>query len=115
MSRTYEYRSGLASQISAFIAEKRACGCKYEKEAKTFQTLDRFLVEQGINTLYFVGQAEGKTIWNVYRYALDTQGLAQLTFPKQPDRIIDIQITHQPCGPDFSRGCCVLEDEGLKK
>lgn len=44
------YRSGLASQISAFIAEKRACGCKYEKEAKTFQTLDRFLVEQGINT-----------------------------------------------------------------
>ena len=49
MSRTYEYRSGLASQISAFIAEKRACGCKYEKEAKTFQTLDRFLVEQGIN------------------------------------------------------------------
>mgnify|MGYP007087039519 CR=1 FL=1 len=50
MSRTYEYRSGLASQISAFIAEKRACGCKYEKEAKTFQTLDRFLVEQGINT-----------------------------------------------------------------
>ena len=49
MSRTYEYRSGLASQISAFIAEKRACGCKYEKETKTFQTLDRFLVEQGIN------------------------------------------------------------------
>ena len=40
MSRTYEYRSGLASQISAFIAEKRACGCKYEKEAKTFQTLE---------------------------------------------------------------------------
>ena len=66
------------------------------------------------NTLYFVGQAEGKTIWNVYRYALDTQELTQLTFPKQPDRIIDIQITHQPCGPDFSRGCCVLEDEGLK-
>lgn len=36
------------------------------------------------NTLYFVGQAEGKTIWNVYRYALDTQELTQLTFPKQP-------------------------------
>ena len=67
------------------------------------------------NTLYFVGQAEGKTIWNVYRYALDTQELTQLRFPKQPDRIIDIQITHQPCGPDFSHGCCVLEDEGLKK
>lgn len=50
MSKTYEYRSGLASQMSTFIAEKRACGCKYEKEAKTFQTLDRFLVEQGINT-----------------------------------------------------------------
>ena len=67
------------------------------------------------NTLYFVGQAEGKTIWNVYRYALDTQELTPLTFPKQPDRIIDIQITHQPCGPDFLHGCCVLEDEGLKK
>ena len=50
MSRTYEYRSGLASQINAFIEEKRACGCKYEKEAKTFQTLDHFLVEQGIIT-----------------------------------------------------------------
>lgn len=50
MSRTYEYRSGLANQINAFIEEKRACGCKYEKEAKTFQTLDRFLIEQGIIT-----------------------------------------------------------------
>lgn len=50
MSRTYEYRSGLANQINAFIEEKRACGCKYEKEAKTFQTLDHFLVEQGIIT-----------------------------------------------------------------
>ena len=50
MSRTYEYRSGLASQINAFIEEKRACGCKYEKEAITFQTFDRFLIEQGINT-----------------------------------------------------------------
>ena len=50
MSRAYEYRSGLANQINAFIEEKRACGCKYEKEAKTFQTLDRFLIEQGIIT-----------------------------------------------------------------
>lgn len=48
MSRTYEYRSGLASQINAFIEEKRACGCKYEKEAKTFYEWDRFLVAQGV-------------------------------------------------------------------
>lgn len=64
MSRTYEYRSGLASQISAFIAEKRACGCKYEKEAKTFQTLDRFLVEQGT------------TVYNRFRDALWHCGIA---------------------------------------
>lgn len=50
MSRAYEYRSGLAGQINTFIAEKRACGCKYDKEAKTFRALDRFLVEQGIDT-----------------------------------------------------------------
>lgn len=50
MSRTYEYKSGLARQINAFIEEKRACGCKYEKEAKTFQAFDRFLVEQGVVT-----------------------------------------------------------------
>ncbi len=50
MSRTYEYRSGLASQINAFIEEKRACGRKYDKEARTFYTLDCFLVEHGIVT-----------------------------------------------------------------
>lgn len=50
MSRVYEYRSGLASQINAFIKEKRALGCKYEKEAKTFWEFDRFLVSEKVDT-----------------------------------------------------------------
>ncbi len=40
----------MANQINAYIKEKRACGRKYEKEARTFYTLDCFLVEQGIVT-----------------------------------------------------------------
>ncbi len=50
MSKMYNYESGLASQINAFIEEKRALGNKYEKEARTFQALDRFLVDEGIDT-----------------------------------------------------------------
>ena len=50
MSRIYNYQSGLASQINAFIDEKRALGCKYEKEAKSFWDLDKFLVSQDIIT-----------------------------------------------------------------
>lgn len=49
-SKTYNYKSGLAHQINAFIAEKRALGCKYEKEAKAFWEFDRFLVSEGIDT-----------------------------------------------------------------
>lgn len=50
MTRSYEYTSGLSAQIQAFIREKRALGCKYEKEAKVFREMDRFLVEQGVVT-----------------------------------------------------------------
>lgn len=53
MSKVYVYRSGLASQIDAFIAEKRALGCKYEKEAKTFWELDRFLVSHAVDMPVF--------------------------------------------------------------
>ena len=49
MSRIYKYTSGLSTQIQSFIDEKRALGCKYEKEAKTFYEMDRFLVQQGVN------------------------------------------------------------------
>lgn len=49
MSRIYEYNSGLATQIQSFIEEKRALGCKYEKEAKVFYEMDRFLVNEGVN------------------------------------------------------------------
>ncbi len=48
MTRTYEYTSGLSSQIQSFIEEKRALGCKYEKEAKTFYEMDRFLLAEGV-------------------------------------------------------------------
>lgn len=48
MTRIYEYTSGLSSQIQAFINEKRALGCKYEKEAKVFHEMDRFLVKEGV-------------------------------------------------------------------
>lgn len=50
MSRVYEYQSGLANPIQAYIAEKRALGCKYEKESKIFWELDRFLFEQEVQT-----------------------------------------------------------------
>lgn len=50
MSRVYNYQSGLAEQINAFIEEKRTLGCKYEKEAKTFWTMDRFLLSQGVSS-----------------------------------------------------------------
>ena len=46
--RTYDYKSGLASQITAFIQEKRSLGCKYERESRAFLELDRFLVEQNV-------------------------------------------------------------------
>lgn len=50
MSRVYNYQSGLANQIQAFIDEKRALGCKYEKEAKSFWELDKFLISQAVDT-----------------------------------------------------------------
>lgn len=50
MSIVYNYQSGLAEQINAFINEKRALGCKYEKEAKTFREFDRSLVSEGVST-----------------------------------------------------------------
>lgn len=53
MSRVYNYQSGLASQINAFIDEKRALGCKYEKEAKCFWELDKFLISESVDTPVF--------------------------------------------------------------
>ena len=50
MSKVYDYRSGLAGQINAFIEEKRALGCKYEKEARVFWEFDRFLVANAVDT-----------------------------------------------------------------
>lgn len=50
MTRIYEYSSGLSTPIQSFIEEKRAIGCKYEKEAKVFYEMDRFLLKQGVDT-----------------------------------------------------------------
>lgn len=49
-SRVYNYKSGLADQINAFVSEKRALGNKYEKDAKVFWEFDRFLLKEGITT-----------------------------------------------------------------
>jgi len=49
MSRVYEYNSGLANQIRAYITEKRALGRKYDKESKQFHELDKFLVKAGVH------------------------------------------------------------------
>ena len=46
--KRYKYKSGLAEQINAFIDEKRAIGCKYEKEAKTFREFDQFLFKENM-------------------------------------------------------------------
>lgn len=50
MSKIYDYRSGLAEPIIAFIAEKRAIGRKFDKESKILWEMDRFFVEQNICT-----------------------------------------------------------------
>ncbi len=48
MSKTYEYKSGLAELMQTFVEEKRALGFKYEKEAKIFHEMDRVMVEHGV-------------------------------------------------------------------
>jgi integrase/recombinase XerD len=47
MSKTYFYQCAYAPYINSFLDEKRALGCKYEKEAKIFWEFDRFLLNQG--------------------------------------------------------------------
>lgn len=48
MSKSYEYKSGLAELMQTFVEEKRALGFKYEKEAKIFHEMDRVMVENGV-------------------------------------------------------------------
>ena len=50
MSRAYEYKSGLADFMRAFVEEKRSLGYKCEKEARIFWEMDRFMLEQGVTT-----------------------------------------------------------------
>lgn len=48
MSKSYEYKSGLAELMQTFVEEKRALGFKYEKEARIFLEMDRVMVENGV-------------------------------------------------------------------
>ena len=57
-----KFDSCLASFMEAFLAEKRACGCKYERESLTLLNLDRFLVAQRCSGLELTREAvEGWT------------------------------------------------------
>ena len=52
MSRgTRRFDSPLASGIDAFVAHKRALGCRFDTEEKVFVLLDRYLLEQRITEL----------------------------------------------------------------
>lgn len=50
MSRSYTYTSGLAKAMYSFIEMKRSFGYKFEKEAKIFYEMDRFLTNLGVQT-----------------------------------------------------------------
>ena len=45
------FRSPLANHIVLFLATKRALGCRFVAEDRNLRLLDRFLVEQGVDTL----------------------------------------------------------------
>ncbi len=45
------FRSPLANHIVPFLATKRARGCRFVAEDRNLRLLDRFLVEQGVDTL----------------------------------------------------------------
>ncbi len=48
MSKIYFYQSVMGSYFDSFLEEKRALGCKYEKEAKIFSEFDRFLIKENV-------------------------------------------------------------------
>jgi len=50
-TQSTDFRSPLAGSIEAFLAHKRALGRRYEAEERALRLLDRFLVEQGIETV----------------------------------------------------------------
>jgi integrase len=44
------FQSPLASEIERYLAAKRAVGCKFASEDRTLRLLDRYLVEQGVES-----------------------------------------------------------------
>jgi integrase/recombinase XerD len=44
------FHSPLADLITGFIQEKRACGCRYERDCQELERLDRFLCDVGLKT-----------------------------------------------------------------
>jgi len=51
------FHSPLASQIEQYLATKRALGCKFDSEERTLRLLDRFLVEQHVDSVEAVSGA----------------------------------------------------------
>ena len=45
-----EYRSALAPFILNFVLEKRATGCRYDKNAQMLKRFDRFCAEHGLGS-----------------------------------------------------------------
>jgi site-specific recombinase XerD len=50
-SRWTGFRSALGSQMEAFLAQKRALGCRFRNEESPLRLLDRFLVERHVATI----------------------------------------------------------------
>jgi len=51
------FHSPLAEQIERYLAAKRALGCKFDSEERTLRLLDRFLVEQQVDSLEAISGA----------------------------------------------------------
>src|SRR5437870_2406810 len=49
-SRWTGFQSALGPRLEAFLAQKRALGCRFRNEESPLRLLDRFLVEQHIET-----------------------------------------------------------------
>jgi site-specific recombinase XerD len=50
-SRWTGFQSALGTSLEAWLAHKRALGCRFRNEASTLRLLDQFLVEQHVETI----------------------------------------------------------------
>ena len=56
-SRWTGFHSALGPRLAAFLAQKRALGCRFRNEESPLRLLDRFLVEQHIETNDYITPA----------------------------------------------------------